>query len=91
MRRKAMSPLKDWKANSRGRSAALIVGARRVGKSHIVEEFAKKNYKSYLLIDFSKAGDQVKEIFLHQAEDLDIFLRFSRRYTIRRFTIEKPY
>lgn len=73
MRRKATTLLKDWKASSHGRSAALIVGARRVGKSHIAEEFAKKNYKSYLLIDFSRAGDQVKEIFLHQAEDLDTF------------------
>ena len=41
----------------------LIEGARRIGKSTIVEEFAKNNYKSYVLIDFSNASDKIKENF----------------------------
>ena len=73
MKRKVTEQLEEWKKESHGRSAALIVGARRVGKSHIAEEFARNNYKTYLLIDFTKASDQVKEIFLHQADDLDTF------------------
>lgn len=73
MRRKVMDALKEWKESADGKSAALIVGARRIGKSFIAEEFAKQNYKSYLLIDFTKASDQLKEIFLHQADDFNTF------------------
>ena len=73
MKRKALAELKDWKQSSNGSSAALIVGARRVGKSHIAEEFASTEYKSYQLIDFTRVSDQVKDIFLHQADDLDTF------------------
>ena len=73
MKRKVTKQLEEWKKESNGRSAALIVGARRVGKSHIAEEFAKNNYKAHLLIDFTKASDQVKDIFLHQTDDLDTF------------------
>ena len=50
--RKIYNQLKDWKERSRGRSALLIEGARRVGKSTLVEEFGKREYRSYLLIDF---------------------------------------
>ena len=73
MRRKITQELEKWKASSGGKSAALIVGARRTGKSYIAEEFAKENYKSYLLIDFSKASDHAKDIFIHQADNLDTF------------------
>lgn len=47
----------------RGGEALLIEGARRIGKSTIVEEFAKREYKSYLLIDFNDASDVVKDAF----------------------------
>ena len=53
MKRKISEHLKTWKTQSGGTSALLIQGARRVGKSYIVEEFAKNNYKSYILIDFN--------------------------------------
>ncbi len=46
-----------------GKTALLVQGARRVGKSYIVEEFAKKEYRSYILIDFNKAGEQGQKIF----------------------------
>lgn len=80
MRRKITSDLWDWKNNSKGKVAALIVGARRVGKSHIVEEFAKEAYKSYLLIDFTKVSDQIKDLFLHQADDFDTFFTLLQAY-----------
>ena len=51
----------------------LIEGARRIGKSTIVEEFAKNEYKSYILIDFAEARDVVKEAFEHNLNDLDTF------------------
>ena len=52
MKRKIEEKILDWKTKSNGRTALLIDGARRVGKSFTVEEFAKQNYKSYILIDF---------------------------------------
>lgn len=52
MERKIYQKLKEWKERSKGDSALLIDGARRVGKSYIVKEFAQNEYKSYILIDF---------------------------------------
>ncbi len=47
-----------------GKSALLIERARRVGKNYIAELFAKENYKSYILIDFNKASDIIKDLFI---------------------------
>ena len=55
MKRKIYDKLKQWKDTENGESALLVQGARRVGKSYVVEEFAKKEYKSYILIDFNEA------------------------------------
>lgn len=75
--------LLEWKKNSNGSSALLLQGARRVGKSYIVEEFAKKEYKSYLLIDFNRADQQVRDIFLHDLNDLDtLFLKLTTLFGI---------
>lgn len=63
MRRKIYSRLLEWKRESDGRTALLIEGARRVGKSFIVEEFGRNEYDSYVLINFGKAGKAVKSIF----------------------------
>lgn len=65
-----------WKEDSAGKTALLIDGARRVGKSYIAEEFAKENYKSYILIDFNRAGDEVKDLFLNNLNDLDSFFMY---------------
>ena len=65
-----------WKEDSAGKTALLIDGARRVGKSYIAEEFAKENYKSYILIDFNKAGDEVKDLFRNNLNDLDSFFMY---------------
>ena len=48
MKRKIEEKILKWKANSNGKTALLIDGARRVGKSYIVEEFARQNYKSFI-------------------------------------------
>ena len=73
MRRKIYNELLDWKNNSKGSEAILIEGARRVGKSYIAEEFAKNNYKSYIIIDFNKTSDDVKNIFNNYLDRLDYF------------------
>ena len=54
MKRKIYDKLLEWKKNHKGDTALLIEGARRIGKSYIVEEFARKEYESYILVDFSK-------------------------------------
>ena len=54
--RKVYQQLLQWKHDNDGKSAALVEGARRVGKSTVVEEFARQEYKSYILIDFNKAS-----------------------------------
>lgn len=53
--------------------AVLIDGARRVGKSWIAEEFGKREYEKYVLIDFSKASPALKRIFVENLHDLDTF------------------
>lgn len=70
-KRKIYDKLLKWKNESLGSKALLIEGARRIGKSTIVEQFAKQNYKSYILIDFSKASKSVKEAFNNQLNNLD--------------------
>ena len=63
MKRKIYSELLEWKQKYSTKEALLIEGARRIGKSYIVEEFARNEYRSYMLIDFSKVSKEVKEIF----------------------------
>lgn len=63
MKRKIYNELLEWKENYSTKEALLIKGARRIGKSYIAEEFARNEYRSYLLIDFSKVSAEVKEIF----------------------------
>lgn len=62
-KRKIYNEIKKWKEESKGRTALLIEGARRVGKSTIVESFAKNEYASYILIDFSVVGNDIKNLF----------------------------
>ena len=76
MRRKITQKLLEWKKKSAGKTALLIDGARRVGKSYIVEKFAKENYRSYILIDFNKAGTDVKDLFNQYLDDLDAFFMY---------------
>lgn len=71
MKRKIYKQLLDWKQNRKGEVALLIEGARRIGKSYIVEEFARNEYESYIIIDFSKVSPRVKEFFDLYLDDLD--------------------
>lgn len=71
-KRKLYSKMLQWKQQWQGKYALLIEGARRVGKSTLVETFAQKEYKSYVLIDFTKTSPQVKELF-DDTNDLDFF------------------
>lgn len=73
--RKIYQQLRQWKQDNDGRSAVLVEGARRIGKSTVVEEFAKQEYKSYILIDFNKASERVKSLF-DDLMDLDFIFLF---------------
>ena len=74
MKRKIYNKLLDWKNKRNGATAVLIEGARRIGKSYIVAEFARNEYDSYLLIDFNKADKVVWSWFDTLMEDLDTLL-----------------
>lgn len=79
-KRKIYDSLLEWKRESDGRSAALIEGARRVGKSTVAEEFARNEYESYILIDFSIASKATKELF-EDISDLNyLFLQLQLQY-----------
>lgn len=71
MKRKIYQTLLKWKKERKGEVALLIEGARRIGKSHIVEEFGHDEYESYILVDFSKVSPQVMEFFDLYLDDLD--------------------
>ena len=72
----------QWKQESDGQTALLIKGARRIGKSTIAEEFARREYDSYINIDFSIADAAVKELFSHTS-DLDyFFLRIQSLFNV---------
>ena len=84
MKRKIYQQLLDWKEKRNGEVALLIEGARRIGKSYIVEEFGKNEYESYILIDFNKAPQMVRDWFDLYLEDLDtLFLYLSQHYKVK--------
>ena len=86
MKRKIYERLKQWKTDDSGNTALLIDGARRVGKSYIVEEFAKEEYKSYILIDFNRAGREIQDLFSNYLNHLDtLFLYLSEYYGVKLF------
>lgn len=72
-KRKIYEKILRWKNESNGSKALFIEGARRIGKSTIVEEFAKIEYKSYLLIDFNDVSEVVINAFKNYLQDLDTF------------------
>lgn len=89
MKRKMTDRLTEWKKRSNGTSALLVQGARRVGKSYIVEEFAKSAYRSYILIDFNKADESVRDIFLHDLNNMDLlFQKLSVLYNTKLYPRE---
>ncbi|MBQ1184620.1 MAG: AAA family ATPase, partial [Muribaculaceae bacterium] len=81
-KRKIYDKILQWKEESRGQSALMIQGARRIGKSTIVEEFARNEYASHIIIDFNKVSPQVKSLF-DDLMDLDfIFLQLQAIYNV---------
>ena len=74
-KRKIYDKMFEWKELSNGQSALLIEGARRIGKSTIVEDFAKKEYEDYIILDFAKEGKDIKQNFEDNIGDLDTFFR----------------
>ena len=82
-KRKMYDRMLKWKSERDGATALLIQGARRIGKSTLVEEFARNEYKSYLMIDFSVAPAEVYELF-NDISDLNyIFFRLQLVYNVR--------
>jgi len=80
--------MQKWKEEN-GRTALLIDGARRVGKSYIAQEFAKKEYKSYILIDFNRAPAEITDLFVHYLNDLNMFfLYLSNFYGVKLYERE---
>lgn len=84
-RRKIYDDILDWKRKNDGRTALLVEGARRIGKSTIVEEFARNEYKSYILIDFNTASAEVKSLFDDLINLEFIFLRLQQVYSTQLF------
>lgn len=73
LKRKIYDKLLNWKIETNGEKAILIEGARRIGKSTIIEQFAKNEYDSYILIDFAKKDNEVETYFEKYLNDLDTF------------------
>ncbi len=81
-KRKLYERLLEWKRVKNGQSAILIEGARRVGKSTLIEQFAKNEYESYILIDFNVASDEVKSLFNNLMNMDYIFLQLQALYKV---------
>lgn len=81
-KRKLYASLLDWKQTANGKTALLIEGARRVGKSTLVEHFARQEYETYILVDFNKAPKHIKDLFEDLTELDKIFLRLQQHYHV---------
>lgn len=79
-KRKIYDKLLDWKKHSINKTALLIEGARRIGKSTVAEEFARNEYDDYLLIDFSTASEDIINLFTH-IDNLDRFFLMLQTFT----------
>lgn len=84
LKRKIYYKLLNWKNETNGEKAILIEGARRIGKSTIAEEFAKKEYASYILIDFAQRNREVEEYFEKYLNDFDtLFMMLQAHYGVK--------
>jgi len=72
-KRKVYDKLLKWKTESNGKTAVLIEGARRIGKSTLVEQFAKNEYKSYIMIDFANVEPEVNSLIENHISNLNYF------------------
>ena len=81
-KRKIYQQLLDWKKESDGQTALLVQGARRIGKSTVVEEFAKREYVSHIMIDFSKVKPEVLALFQDMSDLNYFFLQLQLLYRV---------
>ena len=81
MKRKIYNKLLEWKHESNGEYALLIDGARRVGKSYIVRQFAEKEYRSCVILDFNLVSKSIKDLFENDLDNLDRFFTYLSNYT----------
>ncbi len=81
-KRKLYDRLLKWKTERQGRTAILVEGARRVGKSTLVEQFAKHEYESYILIDFNRAPKKIMNLFEDLTDLNSIFLFLQQHYQV---------
>ncbi|MDY4880969.1 MAG: AAA family ATPase, partial [Muribaculaceae bacterium] len=79
-KRKIYDKILKWKTENNGKTALLIEGARRVGKSTVVEEFARNEYETYILIDFNTASKEIKSLFEDLMDLNYLFLRLQQAY-----------
>ena len=82
-KRKIYDDLLQWKKTQAGKTALLIEGARRIGKSTVVEAFARSEYRSYLLIDFSRASSATKSLFDDTSDLNYLFLQLQLQYSVQ--------
>ncbi len=87
-KRKIYDELLEWKKSQSGKTALLIEGARRVGKSTVAEEFAKNEYRSYILIDFAVAPSAVRALFDDTSDLNYLFLQLQLHYAVQLFKRE---
>ena len=88
IQRKIYDKILDWKKQSKGKKALLIEGARRIGKTTVVEEIGKREYKTYILIDFNKVSKKTREAF-DGLNNLDVFFQtLMLEYNTRLFPCE---
>lgn len=81
-KRKIYNELLQWKRTDEGRTAVLIQGARRVGKSTIAKEFAENEYETHILVDFAACSAEIRELF-NDVSDLNrIFMRLQLEYSV---------
>lgn len=81
-KRKIYDELLQWKRTNDGRTAVLIQGARRVGKSTIAEEFAANEYETYILVDFAACSTEIRELFNDLSDLNRIFMRLQLEYGV---------
>ena len=83
-KRKIYSKLLAWKEESHGTKAIMVEGARRIGKSTIVKEFAKNEYESFICIDFAKKDENIEGYFLHYLDKMDdLFMMLGTYYGVK--------
>lgn len=87
-KRKMYDTMLKWKSERNGDTALLIQGARRIGKSTIAEEFARNEYKSYILIDFSNVSEEVSDLFKDISDLNYLFLRLQFIYHVQLYERE---